>query len=71
MQCLVTTAIGAIWASCGAELQSNAVIDRFGQIEPKVLFTVNGYYYRDKIFITIPNAKEVVDAIHSIEKVLN
>lgn len=67
---LATTSIGAIWASCGAELQSNAVIDRFGQIEPKVLFAVDGYYYRDKVFDTIPNTKAVVDAIPSIEKVV-
>ncbi|MFX0039385.1 MAG: acetoacetate--CoA ligase, partial [Candidatus Heimdallarchaeota archaeon] len=67
---LATTAIGAIWASCGAELQSNAVIDRFGQIKPKVLFTVDGYYYRDKIFDIKDNIKEVIDAIPSIEKVI-
>ncbi|KKN19381.1 hypothetical protein LCGC14_0946280 [marine sediment metagenome] len=67
---LAATAIGATWASCGAELQSNAVIDRFGQIKPKVLFTVDGYYYRDKKFLIIPNAKEVVEAIPSIEKVI-
>lgn len=67
---LATTAIGAVWASCGAELQASAVVDRFGQIEPKVLFTVDGYYYRDKVFDTIPNIKEVVEAIPSIEKVV-
>ncbi|MHA2036091.1 MAG: acetoacetate--CoA ligase [Promethearchaeota archaeon] len=67
---LATTAIGAIWASCGAELQASAVIDRFGQIEPKVLFTVDGYYYRDNVFDILPNVKEVVEAIPSIEKVV-
>jgi acetoacetyl-CoA synthetase len=67
---LATTAIGAIWASCGAELQSSAVIDRFGQIEPKVLFTVDGYYYRDKVFEIKDNIKAVVNAIPSIEKVI-
>ena len=67
---LATTSIGAIWASCGAELQASAVIDRFSQIEPKVLFTVDGYYYRDKVFETISNAKTVVEAIPSIEKVI-
>ena len=67
---LATTAIGAIWASCGAELQASAVIDRFGQIEPKVLFAVDGYYYRNKIFDIIPNVKEVVEAIPSIETVV-
>ncbi len=67
---LATTALGAIWASCGAELQSSAVIDRFGQIEPKVLFTVDGYFYRDKIFDISENIKAVVNAIPSIEKVI-
>ncbi len=67
---LAAAAIGATWASCGAELQPNAVIDRFGQIEPKVLFTVDGYFYRDKEFNIISNAKAVVDAIPSTEKVI-
>ena len=67
---LAATAIGATWASCGAELQPSAVIDRFGQIEPKVLFTVDGYFYRDKEFNIIENAKTVVEAIPSIEKVI-
>ena len=67
---LAATAIGATWASCGAELQPSAVIDRFGQIEPKVLISVDGYFYRDKEFNIISNAKAVVDAIPSIEKVI-
>ncbi|MGV9141585.1 MAG: AMP-binding protein, partial [Promethearchaeota archaeon] len=67
---LATTSLGAIWASCGAELQARAVIDRFAQIEPKVLFAVDGYYYKDKVFNILPNVKEVVDAIPSIEKVV-
>lgn len=67
---LATTAIGAIWASCGAELQPSAVIDRFSQIKPRVLFTVDGYYYRGKEFDIRENIKDVVDAIPSIEKVI-
>ena len=67
---LATSAIGATWASCGAELQPSAVIDRFGQIEPKVLFTVDGYFYRDQEFNITENTKTVVDAIPSIEKVV-
>ena len=67
---LAAAAIGATWASCGAELQPSAVIDRFGQIEPKILFTVDGYFYRDKVFDIRENAKAVVEAIPSIEKVV-
>ncbi|MHA2288125.1 MAG: acetoacetate--CoA ligase [Promethearchaeota archaeon] len=67
---LASAAIGATWASCGAELQASAVIDRFGQIEPKVLFTIDGYFYRDKKFNILNNVKQVVEAIPSIEKVV-
>jgi acetoacetyl-CoA synthetase len=67
---LAATSIGALWASCGAELQARAVIDRFGQIEPKVLFTVDGYFYKDKAYDTLNNAKEVIEAVPSIEKVI-
>ncbi|MFX0036919.1 MAG: acetoacetate--CoA ligase, partial [Candidatus Hermodarchaeota archaeon] len=48
----------------------SAVIDRFGQIKPRVLFTVDGYYYRDKVFDIRDNIKTVVEAIPSIEKVI-
>jgi len=67
---LASTALGGIWASCGAELQPSAVIDRFSQIEPKILFTVDGYFYRDKVFDIRENIKKVVEAIPSIEKVV-
>jgi len=40
---LATTSIGAIWSSCGTELGPKAVLDRLGQIKPKVLFTVDGH----------------------------
>ena len=67
---LATTSIGATWASCGSELGVRAVIDRFGQIAPKVLFTVDGYLYKNKPFSLLPNIKAIVEAIPSIEKVV-
>jgi len=67
---LATTSIGAIWASCGAELGPSAVLDRFGQIEPKVLFTTDGYFYKDKIFNTLTNADKVAKGIPSLDKVI-
>jgi acetoacetyl-CoA synthetase len=45
---LATASLGAIWSSCAPEFGIRAVIDRFGQIEPKVLLTVDGYRYGDK-----------------------
>ena len=67
---LATTSIGATWASCGSELGVQAVIDRFGQIEPKVLFTVDGYLYKNKPFPLLPNIKAIVEAVPSIEKIV-
>ena len=67
---LASTSIGATWASCGSELGIQAVIDRFSQIEPKVLFTVDGYPYKSKPFPMLSDVKAVVDAVPSIEKVI-
>ncbi len=67
---LATTSIGAIWASCGAELGPQAVLDRFGQIEPKVLFTVDGYFYKNKPFSTLANAEKIAKEISSLQKVI-
>jgi acetoacetyl-CoA synthetase len=67
---LATTSVGAIWASCGAELGPQAVLDRFSQIEPKVLFTVDGYFYKNKAFGTLANAEKVAKEIPSLQKVV-
>jgi len=67
---LAATSIGAIWASCATDIGPGAVIDRFGQIEPKVLFTVDGYYYKGKTFNSLSNAAEALKGIPSVEKVI-
>jgi len=67
---LATTSLGATWASCGTELGPSAVLDRLGQIEPKVLCTVDGYFYKERTFNTLLNAEEVVKGIPSLEKVI-
>jgi len=67
---LASTSIGAIWSSCGTELGPGAVLDRFGQIEPKVLFTVDGYPYKGKIFSTLNNVEQVAKGIPSLKKVV-
>ena len=65
---LAATSIGAIWACCGAELGSGAVLDRLGQIGPKVLFTVDGYVYGGKTFNILPNVEKVAGRVASLEK---
>jgi len=67
---LAATSIGATWASCGAELGTQAVLDRLGQIEPKVLFTADGYFYKGKTFNTLLNAEKIAKRIPSLEKVI-
>ncbi|MEM3010926.1 MAG: acetoacetate--CoA ligase [Candidatus Bathyarchaeia archaeon] len=67
---LATTSIGAVWSSCGTELGPKAVLDRFGQIEPKVLFTVDGYPYKGKIFTVLSNVEQIVRGVPSLEKII-
>jgi acetoacetyl-CoA synthetase len=45
---LATTSLGAVWSSCSPDFGHQGVLDRFGQIEPKVLFVVDGYIYNQK-----------------------
>jgi len=64
---LAATSIGATWSSCSPDFGVNGIVDRFGQIEPKVLFTVNGYYYNGKTCDIRATVESVVDAIGSIQ----
>ena len=67
---LAATSIGAVWACCGAELGSGAVLDRLGQVKPKVLFAVDGYVYKGKKFDISSNVKDVANGVRSLEKIV-
>ena len=67
---LATTSIGAIWSSCGTELGPGAVVDRLGQIEPKVLFTVDEYPYRGKFFNILPRLEKIKEGIPSLKRII-
>jgi len=67
---LATTSIGAIWSSCGSELGPMAVLDRLGQIEPKILFTVDGYPYKGKFFNFLPNVEKIVHGLPSLKRII-
>ena len=64
---LATSSIGAIWSSCSPDFGVNGVVDRFGQIEPKVLFACNGYLYNGKRIDSLPVITGIVDEIPGIE----
>ena len=63
---LATSSIGAIWSSCSPDFGVNGVVDRFGQIEPDVLFTADAYFYNGKTFDSIDAVVEITDRIPSI-----
>jgi acetoacetyl-CoA synthetase len=63
---LGATSLGAIWSSCSPDFGVNGVVDRFGQIEPRVLVAANGYYYNGKVCDTRGVVGGVASAIDSI-----
>ncbi len=67
---LAVASIGATWASCATDLGVEAATDRLGQIEPKALLTVDGYFYKGKHFDSLPNAADIAKRMPSIEKVI-
>jgi acetoacetyl-CoA synthetase len=67
---LAATSLGAVWSSCSPDFGVNGVIDRFGQIEPKVLFCTDAYPYGGKRFDCLEKVRGVVAQIPSIEKLV-
>ncbi|SMC22876.1 acetoacetyl-CoA synthetase [Desulfacinum hydrothermale DSM 13146] len=67
---LATTSLGAVWSSCSPDFGIKGVLDRFGQIEPRVLFTADGYYYNGKTFDSLGRIAEILKELPSIEKVV-
>jgi acetoacetyl-CoA synthetase len=67
---LATASLGAIWSSCSPDFGVQGVLDRFGQIEPKVLFCVDGYHYQGKTHDTLPRIAEIVAQLPSLEAVV-
>lgn len=62
--------IGAVWSSCSPDMGHRSVIDRFRQIEPKVMFAVDGYRYGGKDFDRRSQVRQIRDALPSLENVV-
>src|SRR5215467_14564507 len=67
---LATASIGAVWSSCSPDFGVHGVLDRFGQIQPKVLFTADGYFYAGKRLDSLQPMAEVLARLDSIEGVI-
>jgi len=65
---LAAASMGAIWSSCSPDFGVQGVLDRFGQIEPKILFAVEGYYYNGKFIDTLPRVAEIVKQLPSLAR---
>ena len=67
---LATASVGAIWSSCSPDFGEQGVIDRFGQIEPKVLFCVDGYFYNGKTHNCLAKIKSFTARLPSLKQVV-
>ncbi len=67
---LATSSLGAIWSSCSPDFGVKGVLERFSQIEPRVLFAVDGYRYNGKSHSILEQVASVADRIPSIEHVI-
>jgi acetoacetyl-CoA synthetase len=67
---LATASLGATWSSCSPDFGRGSVVDRFAQIEPKVMFTIDGYRYGGKDFDRLDTVAEVAAQIPSLERIV-
>jgi acetoacetyl-CoA synthetase len=67
---LATASLGAIWSSCSPDFGARSVVDRFAQIEPKVMLAVDGYRYGGKDFDRLEAVAEIAAQIPSLEKLV-
>ena len=65
---LAAAACGAVWSSCSPDFGAQGVIDRFGQVNPKILISVDGYTYNGKKFDISGKLKEILENLPSLEK---
>jgi len=67
---LAAASMGAVWSSCSPDFGIKGVLDRFGQIKPKVLFTANGYSYKGKKLDSLEHIANTLKELPSIKKVV-
>ena len=67
---LATASVGAVWSSCSPDFGVDAVLDRFGQIEPKVLFATDGYFYNGKSIDSLPTVRAVAARLPALAAVI-
>ena len=64
---LATASVGGVWSSCSPDFGINSVLDRLGQIKPKVFFTTDGYFYNGKAINSLPSVTEIVKQLPTLK----
>jgi acetoacetyl-CoA synthetase len=67
---LAATSLGAVWSSCSPDFGIKGVLDRFGQIKPKVIFVADGYFFKGKRIDSLSRVAEIIKDLPSIERVV-
>ncbi len=67
---LAATSLGATWSSCSPDFGVRGVVDRFGQIDPKVLFTADGYFYNGRKHDSLGRVAEILNELPAVERVV-
>ena len=67
---LASASIGAVWSSSSPDFGIKGALDRFSQIEPKVIFAADGYFFRGKVVNTQEKLKGIIDQLPSVEQVI-
>ena len=67
---LAASSLGAIWSSCSPDFGERGILDRFGQIEPRILITCDGYYYAGKTIRMAEKIANVLKELKSVERAL-
>ena len=67
---LATASLGATWSSCSPDFGVDGIVERFGQIEPKVLFATDGYFYNGKSIDSRPVVRAVVDQLKQLQALI-
>src|SRR5208282_396922 len=67
---LAAASIGAAWSSCSPDFGVKGVLDRFGQIEPKILLVAEGYYYGGKAFDCLDKTREIAASLSSLKRIV-
>lgn len=67
---LATMSVGAVWSSCSPDFGAASVMERFQQIEPKILIATDGYHYNGKVFDRTEEVKAILAALPSVKQII-